>query len=54
VLGLILRQQLRRRSPVWIIRIINVGELLSVSVTYDVVVRLQLGRPYRWRGGDEQ
>ena len=31
-------------SPVWIIGIINVRNLLTVSVTNDVVVRLQFGR----------
>jgi hypothetical protein len=51
---LILRQQLRSCSPVWIIRIINVGKLLTVSVAYDVVLRLDFGGPGWWeaaRGG---
>jgi len=43
--SLILRQQLRRRAPPRFVLEIDVSELLSVSVTYDVVVRLQLGRP---------
>ena len=44
----ILRQQLRRCSAVWIIRIINVRNLLSVSVSHDVVVRLEFGGPGWW------
>ena len=36
---------LAAESPVWIIRIINVCELLSVRVPHDVVVRLEFGRP---------
>jgi len=31
-----------------IIRIINVGKLLTVSVTHDVVVRLEFGGPRWW------
>ena len=44
---LILRQQLRRRSLIRIIRIINVRNLLPVSVPHDVVVRLEFGGPRR-------
>ena len=47
-LGLILRQQLRSRPALRIIRIIHVGNLLTVSVTNDVVVRLDFGGPRRW------
>ena len=43
--GLIIRQQLCRCSALWIIRIINVRELLTVSIAYNVVVRLEFGRP---------
>src|SRR6516164_9733326 len=47
-LCLILRQQLRRRPPPWLIFVINVRKLLSVSVAHDVVVRLEFGGPGRW------
>ena len=42
---LVLGEELGRRPPVRLIGIIDVGKLLSVRVAYDVVVRLQLGRP---------
>ena len=52
---LILRQQLGRRPSPRLILVIDVSELLSVSVPHDVVVRLWFGGPRcgeaTWGGG---
>jgi hypothetical protein len=55
-LGLIPLQQagnIGRRAPVWIIRIINVRNLLSVSVAHDVGTMLDFSAD-KVRGSDEQ